>query len=1044
MNAADLAWLAGKLAETYRIDREIGRGGWGVVFLATDLRHNRAVAIKLMHPDTAGHVARGRFLREIAVEARLSHPHIVPLFDSGEVDGLPYCVMPYIEGESLQQRLARERQLPVADALRIARQVAEALHYAHAQGVVHRDIKPANILLAGPDALVADFGIARAIDVSVTDAERTASGVQLGSPLYMAPEQAAGDPNTDGRADIYSLGCVLFEMLAGDPPFGAANPAAIMARHALDPVPPLRTVRPSVSPALQEIVERALAKVPADRYASGNELATELELVAGTESWSGAHAQRVARRRSLWRVGGLAVIGVSAIAAAATIATRRQAAVRAVAQADTTRILIVPFEGPAAEASAAEEQLRRAIARWNGVTPVDQFLVGERTERTPLSPSDSRALALTLRAGRFVRGAVSANRAEGTMRAVLYDVRNGEEALIDDNERHGTSAGSRDTAFARLAERLLVRQPVPRSAEGSALTWSLPARQSFLRGHAAIERWNLAEADSALDAAWQADRGFGDAALWLALVRSWAGRPASTWHAAALAAAADTQRLGARARAMAQALTASVDGDVVRACRRWEDITKRAPFDFAAWYSLAQCLDQDHLVVRDATSPSGWRFRSSYHSALLAYLRAFERLPSIHRALAADAFAPVRSLLQVGPNARRSGFTADSAVFLASASLNGDTIVFVPHPAADVQRASLETVRAERTVRLQAMQRQRELFRDIATAWVASEPQSALAREAMALALQLLGDPSAIDTLRHAAQMARTDAERQRLAVARVWMQLKFALPDDERALREARALADSVVRMRSDGPDDAGITSVAALTGRMAQVQAAVARRTAGVSARLPASVSALVTQLNLVAAFGAPADSLLRMERRVSEMIDAMVPAEGRGNARALAFTRAARMAWPDVLLRSVTEEPWSADYLLPGLAAAARRDTMRLRVAADTLRRLRQFWPPSQVAFDAWVPEAALMASAGQADVAASWLDQGLTALRVSQPNSDPIHAAMLVRAMALRADLARRAGDRETARRWAGAVAELWADADAALQPAVRRMRAMLAP
>ena len=1041
MRAGEFAWLAAKLSEAYRVDREIGRGGWGVVYLAEDLRHHRAVAIKVMDPDTAGHVARGRFLREIAVEARLSHPHIVPLFDSGEVDGLPYCVMPYIEGESLQQRIARERQLPIGDALRIARQVSEALSHAHARGVVHRDIKPGNILLSGSNAVVADFGIARAIDIAITDAERTATGVQLGSPLYMAPEQAAGDPATDGRADIYALGCVLFEMLAGTPPFEASSPAAVMARHALDPVPPLRTVRPTVTPALEEVVERMLAKVPADRYPNADALTAALDSVATMDSWSGSHARREARRRSIWRGVALAAGVVIVVAVGMGFVSRRRGAARAIAAADTTRILVVPFEGPTAQATAAEDELRRAISRWSGVTPVDRFLVRERAVSAPLSANDSRTLALALRAGRFVRGAVTA---EGDVRTVLYDVHRGTEALIEVDDRFSSSAASRDSAYARVAERLLVRQPVPRSAEDAAVTWSLPARQAYLRGHAAIARWDLAEAEAALDSAWRADAGFGDAALWLALVRDWAGKPASAWRAAVLAAAADSQRIGVRGRAMAQALSAAIAGDVVRACRRWEDLTKPEPFDFAAWYSLARCLDRDMLVVPDARSPSGWSFRSSYQAALLAYLRAFERLPSIHRALADDAFARVRALLHVGPSARRTGYAADSAVFLASASLDGDTITFVPYPAAAVQRASLETVRAERTMRLAAMRRQREQFRGIAIAWVSAEPQSALAREAMALALQLLGDPSALDTLRRAAELARTDAERRRLAMARVWMQLKFALPDDWRALREARMLADSLTRLRTDSLNDAGLSSIAALTGRISMVQADVQRRASGGSSPLPAGVSALVNQLNIVAAFGAPSDSLLRMERRLNEMIDALVPTEGRTAARVLALTRAARMAWPDVVLSCVVREQWSADYLLPALVAATRSDTARLRMAADTLRRLRQVVEPSRVSFDAVVPEAALMSRAGYAETGAAWLEQALTALRVSQPNSDPIHAATLVRAMVLRADLARQAGDREIARRWAGAVVELWADADAPLQPTVQRMRAMLTP
>ena len=212
------------------------------MFLAHDVRHRRAVAIKVMRTGDVGQAATARFRREISLEARLQHPHIVPLFDSGDLPGGSYFVMPYIAGESLQQRIAREGALPLGEALVVAQQVADALAYAHERGVIHRDIKPANILLSDGNAHVADFGVARAID-PVTDPHAiTLSGTQVGTPAYMSPEQAASDPSLDGRSDIYSLGCVLYEMLCGRPPFDGSRPGSVMARHALDPVPPTPTV----------------------------------------------------------------------------------------------------------------------------------------------------------------------------------------------------------------------------------------------------------------------------------------------------------------------------------------------------------------------------------------------------------------------------------------------------------------------------------------------------------------------------------------------------------------------------------------------------------------------------------------------------------------------------------------------------------------------------------------------------------------------------------------------------------------------------------
>ena len=266
--------LAASLSERYRIERELGRGGMATVYLADDLKHGRKVALKVMHPEMAAAIGHDRFLREIEIAARLSHPHILPLFDSGAAGGQLYYVMPYIAGESLRARLDRDRQLSLEEALRLAREIAGALGHAHAQGLVHRDIKPENVLLSDGIAMVADFGIARATardsgaSTMAATSAATGAGVTVGTPLYMAPEQAAGDASIDGRADQYSLGCVLYELLAGQPPFSAATVGALLARHANDPVPPLRSARPGVPEAVERVIVKALAKVPADRHAS--------------------------------------------------------------------------------------------------------------------------------------------------------------------------------------------------------------------------------------------------------------------------------------------------------------------------------------------------------------------------------------------------------------------------------------------------------------------------------------------------------------------------------------------------------------------------------------------------------------------------------------------------------------------------------------------------------------------------------------------------------------------------------------------------------
>ena len=277
--------LKSALADRYAVERELGQGGMATVFLAQDLKHERRVAIKVMGHDLAAQLGADRFLREIKTAAQLNHPNILPLYDSGEADGLLYYVMPFVDGGSLRDRLDREGALPLEDALRIAQEVADALHTAHASGIIHRDIKPENILFIAGRPVVADFGIARAVRAAGGE-NLTQTGMAVGTPAYMSPEQAAGDPHLDGRSDVYALGCVLYEMLAGRPPFTGRNAMEVLARHTMDAVTPVRTARPTVPPNVDETVLRALAKVPADRFATAREFA---EAVAGRR---GANAGR--------------------------------------------------------------------------------------------------------------------------------------------------------------------------------------------------------------------------------------------------------------------------------------------------------------------------------------------------------------------------------------------------------------------------------------------------------------------------------------------------------------------------------------------------------------------------------------------------------------------------------------------------------------------------------------------------------------------------------------------------------------------------------
>src|SRR5688500_3331578 len=372
--------LRAALRERYVVEREIGRGATAIVYLARDLKHKRSVAIKVLHPDLGRSLAAERFVREIETAARLTHPHILAVFDSGQEDDLLYYVMPYVEGESLRERLRREQRFPVDEAVRICREVADALDYAHLHGVVHRDIKPANILLVdGRHALVADFGLARAIEQAGGD-QLTASGLALGTPLYMSPEQAGGERELDRRTDVYSLACVLYEMLAGEPPFRGSTAQAIVMRHLVDAPRSPRETRAEIPTTIDRAVLKALSKAPVDRFASAGELVRALPTMSTSSMDEVTIASPAARHRYSWTLrawlgapGGLAAIAAIALGI-------RQVSDRATTVSDQYAVFPFQHDGeplPRLHGEDCEVLLRDALERrWTGIALVDPFAIG--------------------------------------------------------------------------------------------------------------------------------------------------------------------------------------------------------------------------------------------------------------------------------------------------------------------------------------------------------------------------------------------------------------------------------------------------------------------------------------------------------------------------------------------------------------------------------------------------------------------------------------------------------------------------------------------
>ena len=477
--------LQATLADRYTIESELGHGGMAVVFLAHDGKHDRNVAIKVLRPELAAALGAERFLREIRLAAQLHHPHILPLYDSGEAAGFLYYVMPYVEGESLRDRLERETQLPLEEALQITREVADALSYAHSRDVVHRDIKPENILLESGHAIVADFGIARAITAAGGD-RLTETGLAVGTPAYMSPEQASGESRLDGRSDVYSVGCVLYEMLAGEPPYTGPTAQAIMARRLTDPVPPLRTVRETVPESVEQAIGKALAKVPADRFPTATQFAEALEHPA-------AQHRPVSRRVARWAVAAAVML---ALAAVLVLRVRPGGPVRF----DPNLIAVAPFDvrgaGLGSWSEGLVEYLSRSLDGAGELQTVSPSVFLRRWNGRA-DPASAGALGRRTGAGLVVFGALVQGAGDSIrLRATLLDVGAGrtlaEVEVPGDTLAIDRIADSLAVSLLRELGRTRAVGAVRNAPFGAA---SLPAIKEFLQGEQFYRRRQF---DSAL------------------------------------------------------------------------------------------------------------------------------------------------------------------------------------------------------------------------------------------------------------------------------------------------------------------------------------------------------------------------------------------------------------------------------------------------------------------------------------------------------------------------------------------------------------------
>ena len=664
------ARLTASLADRYRIERELGQGGMATVFLAQDLRHDRKVALKLLKPELGAVLGAERFLSEIKVTAALQHPHILPLFDSGTTDDLLYYVMPFVDGETLRDKLTRERQLDLAESLELTRQVASALAYAHERGVVHRDIKPENILLARGHALVADFGIARAVGAAGGE-QLTATGMAIGTPAYMSPEQSAGMSDVDGRSDTYALASVLYEMLAGEPPFTGQTAAAVIAKRLGTTAPSARVLRETVPRAVDQALQRALQRAPADRYATATEFAAALQ--AGAR----APALHFPRRAAITMIA-LLVIGT-----VAWLGLRGRGDDAAL---DADVIAVLPFRvgGAPSIGYLRESMLDLLQARLTSIprtveprTLLAAWRQAVGNEKEDLSEAASRTLARRLGAGRVLLGSAVATPTELTLSGSLIRVADGKVLAREQ------AAGAPDSIAVlvnRLTAALLIGESGEAPERSAGLAGApLDALQNYLAGRKASRRGDYFGAMDLYGRAFARDSTFADAAFAMVTTNAWIGTVFATagWQVVPLVARLRT-RLGSRDLALFLALPMvgpnyprpSTLAEVIAQSERAADAAADSP---EHWLLLGQLLSRYGAAV----SRVDWAARSAEAlDRAIALDSSFtlaisERLYTAMAARDSAATARYSRLLEARVT---SGFTDDFYLW-AAAHAQGDSAV---------------------------------------------------------------------------------------------------------------------------------------------------------------------------------------------------------------------------------------------------------------------------------------------------------------------------------------------------------------------------------
>ena len=1014
--------LRAALAATYRIEREIGQGGMATVFLATDLKHHRSVAIKVLRPELAQSLGPERFLREIEIAAKLQHPNILPVYDSGDADGVLYYVMPFVEGESLRDRLQREGPLPPAEALRIAGEVTDALDYAHRQGIIHRDIKPANILLSQRHAVIADFGIARAVTASTTSPELTQVGMSVGSPAYMSPEQALGGETIDGRTDIFAVGVMLFEMLDGKPPFEGATPQSIIAQAmstrrrelAADPL------------GVQPIITRALAPEPADRFATAGELGAALD---GTTRGAGPAARPIGRRQTMIAAG----IAVVLLAALVPFVIAR---VGGGSDEDPRKSLIVfPFRNQTGDPSreyledASVNLLTLAAAHWRDMRVYDDERTAsllkrrEITSAADLDFESAQAMARDAGVGTLVLGDIRREGDSLAIEAKVHDVRSGDR-IGTHLVRASLDADPRPL-FDDLAARILGTSGAPPGERPSVLaqtTSSLEAYRSYLLGTSALQRFEVDTARKYLLRAVSLDSTFALAYVRLRDVEGWSlgagvGGNTSLQRNWILTAERHSANLPPRLRSLVEYHREYQDGNYRRAREVAEGLIARDSTDVEAWYQLGEA----HFHHNAASFPHPDTLGNIGRA-----LRAFERALALDSAYIL-AYQHILDALSNCANSNVWVCAGDSATYGTPEELSrrfGDSTL--ARIRADTRRSQIATARG----------------------WTVVAPTTPRAR--LALVNVLYQQRMLDEAFRETEALARAGA----MAPAGMWRAMVLF---DQGKPGEAAAALDSMLRLSTDtlsmAVGQANTTlPLGILAGGGGRVEVAN-RLTTAIVRLLPLDSGNVAGGLRVSKTeMGEFIRGWVFTEAGVSEArqwgrdVQALITSRAKGDTAIRRMTTSNGTALLSVYLatRDTTVLSWflarvdttgsSTWRVAEALLALERRDTARARMRVD-----RHYRTPTNVEF---AGETGMVRAYAWGDLL-SRLNEPRLAIaafaRIDSAGERIQHPGLAVRALAELGALHQQLGERDRAIEYYERFIAAWRDADPRLQPMVEQAR-----